>query len=820
MKIKEMPKKYLSKEHEPTIANAWKENNTFSFEKDNVDKPIYSIDSPPPTVSGKLHIGHIYGASIMDFVARYKRLKGYNVFLPMGTDDNGLPTQRLAEKVKNIKARDYSRNDFIKLCNEMLNEPNGIRDKYLEDFKDLGISVDWNIKYSTIDKHSRKISQKHFIDIYKLGRAYRTEAATIWCPTCQTAIAQVELEDLEKDSLFNDIVFKIKNQDIEEKIIISTTRPEMLAACVAVFYNPNDIRYKKYKGKMATVPIFNFEVPILEDERANPDKGTGIVMCCTFGDQTDIEWQKLHNLPIKSAITNDGKLSSLCESYEGLNIIEGRKKIIEDLKEKGLLTNQIKIKHTVNVHDKCKTPIEFIQSKQWFIKYLDLKDKMLLWGTEFNWVPEFFRSRYNNWVNGLGWDWCVSRQIYFGIPFPVWYCENCGEPIFAKEKDLPVDPKIDQPPLTTCPNCNSNKIIPETDVINTWATSSLTPTIAKELVKGHNTYDILKETPMDLRLEGNDIISFWLFNTVFRSKIHNNIIPWKNAINTGWILDSKGKKMSKSIGNIIEPKEILDKYSADVFRYFSATYKLGYDIAYNEKELINGQKTVTKLFNATKFTYSHLKDYEYNIEDVKNLSGTDLYMLTKLNQIIDSTDKNNENFDFSKTLQELELFFWKDVCDNYLEIIKDRLYNPDKRGQKERKNAQATLFILFRDILKMYSIFLPFITEYLYSCFFINYEKEKTIHKTKYPATYKTKEFDKKTIKQIFDIIAFIRNYKASKNLSLKTEISKLIIETKKNIDTVIEDLKACMQIKEICFVDKINDEDYKTEDLKIKINM
>lgn len=820
MNIKELPKKYNPKEHEPTIANNWKANKTFSFEKDNVDKPIYSIDSPPPTVSGNLHIGHIYGASIMDFVARYKRLKGHNVFLPMGTDDNGLPTQRLAEKLKKIKAKDHSKKEFIKICNDMLNEPNGIRDKYLEDFKDLGISVDWDIKYSTIDKHSRKISQKHFIDTYKLGRAYRSEAATIWCPTCQTAIAQVELKDLEKDSMFNDVVFKIENEDLEERIIISTTRPELLSACVAIFYNPEDKRYKKLKGKMATVPLFNFKVPILEDKRANPDKGTGIVMCCTFGDQTDIEWQKLYNLPIKTAITNDGKLSSLCEKYEGLTIIEGRKKIIEDLREKGLLTNQTKIKHFVNVHERCDTPIEFIQSKQWFIRYLDLKDEMLLWGQEFNWVPEFFRSRYNNWVNGLGWDWCVSRQIYFGVPFPVWYCKVCGEVIFAKEKDLPVDPEIDKPPLKTCPNCNSSKIVPETDVINTWATSSLTPTIAKELVKGHNTYDLLKETPMDLRIEGNDIISFWLFNTVFRSKIHNNMIPWKNAINTGWILDNKGKKMAKSVGNIIKPKDILEKYSADIFRYFSATYKLGYDISYSEKELINGQKTVTKLFNATKFAYSHLEDYKYDEKDIDDLSGIDLYMINKLNQIIEKTEKNNENFDFSKTLQELELFFWKDVCDNYLEIVKDRLYNPDKRGDKQRKNAQATLFIIFKDLLKMFSVIIPFITEYLYSFYFINFEKEKTIHKTHYPLKYKIKEDNFKQIKEIIDIISFIRNYKSSKNLSLKTEIKNIEIETKEKLDDIQEDLKACMQIKEICLVDKINDEDYKTQSFKIKINI
>lgn len=818
MNIKEMPKKYDAKEQEENIAESWKKNQTFCFEKDNVDKPIYSIDSPPPTVSGKLHIGHAYGATIMDFIARYKRLKGYNVFLPIGTDDNGLPSQRLVEKIKKIKAKDMPKKEFIKICNEVINGPEGIREKYLDDFKKWGISVDWNINYSTIDKHSRKISQQHFIELYNIGRAYRKDAATMWCPLCQTAISQVELCDLEKEALFNDIVFKIEEEDLEEKFTISTTRPELLPACVAVFYHPTDVRYKKHQGKKATVPLFNFKVPILEDERADPDKGTGMVMCCTFGDQTDIEWQKLHNLPIKVAITDDGKLSSLAEEYQGMDVNKGRKEIITVLKEKGLLVNQTKIKHTVNVHEKCNTPIEFLQSKQWFIKYLDLKEEMLLWSKEFNWIPEFFRSRYNNWVNGLGWDWCVSRQISFGIPFPIWYCKSCGEPIFAKEKDLPVDPSVDKPPIDVCPNCQSKNIIPETDVINTWATSSLTPTIAKELIKGHDTYDLLKDTPMDLRIEGHDIISFWLFNTVFRSKIHNNQIPWKNAINTGWILDKKGKKMAKSVGNVIEPQEIVGKYSADIFRYFSATYKLGYDIHFNEKELINGKKTITKLYNATKFAYSHLEDYEPNKEDLETLSGIDAYMIHKLNNIITSTTKNNENYDFSKTLSEIDLFFWKEVCDNYLEIVKDRLYNPEKRGKEKRKQAQATLFVLFKDILKMYSVIVPFVTEYLYDFYFISYEKENTIHKTSYPTTYDVDTNENK-IKQIIEIISFIRNYKASKNLSLKTEINKLEIETKEDITNIEKDLKACMQIKEIALV-KLESPDYKTESFKIKINL
>src|SRR3989344_2070315 len=409
----------------------WEKDKTYNFDYKR-DGSIYSIDTPPPTVSGRMHLGHAFSYAQADFIARYKRMKGFNVFYPFGLDDNGLATERLVEKSKNIRAKDFTREQFIKIC---LEETKKHEDIMLKDFGMLGLSVDWNTLYRTIDSRERKTSQKSFIDIYKKGRAYRKEAPSMWCPSCETTIAQAELEDVELDSTFNDIIFKLENK---KDIIIATTRPELLSSSVAVFIHPSDKRKKELLGKKARVPLFNFDVPILEDARVDPEKGSGLVMCCTFGDQTDMEWYFAHNLPLKMSFTKDGRMTKLAGKYEGKKIKDARKEIIADLKEAGLLLNQKPIKHVVNVHERCKTEIEIMNTKQWFIKYLDLKEKFLEKGNELKWYPKHMKVRYDNWIKGLQWDWSVSRQRFFGVPFPIWYCKKCEEAIVAEEKQLPV----------------------------------------------------------------------------------------------------------------------------------------------------------------------------------------------------------------------------------------------------------------------------------------------------------------------------------------------------------------------------------------------
>ncbi len=788
----------------------WEKEKIYNFDK-NSNKEIFSIDIPPPTISGRLHMGHAFGDSQQDFFVRYKRMKGFNILNPFGTDNNGLPTLRLIEKEKKVNSKDMKREDFIELCNKTINKE--LIPSFIEDAKRLGISADWNLFYSTIDKHSRKISQWSFIDLYNKGREYRVDSPALWCTECQTTIAQVELEDKEMESTFNDIIFKVGNtpKGTSKDLIVATTRPELLPACVSIFYNPSDKRFKNLKGKKAKVPLFNFEVPILEDEKADPEKGTGLVMCCTFGDQTDMEWQKEHNLEIKMVISPNGLMTELAGKYSGMKIEEARKKIIEDLKKEGFLKKQEKISHVVNVHERCGTPIEFIKGKQWFVKYLDLKKDMLKWGKEIKWYPEYMRGRYDNWVKGLKWDWCISRQIAFGIPFPVWYCKNCDEVILANEKDLPVDPLEDKPPIKECPKCKSKEFIPEKDVMNTWATSAMTPTIVKELLKGTKAYNKIKNKPMSIRRSGHDIITFWNFNTIVKSQLHYGINPWKELFINGWILGEDGKKMSKSRGNGVAPQELIEEYGADALRYLSAHSKLGDDLAFPEKELVAGKKLITKLLNASRFVFMNLK--EYKGEKPKKLEALDELFLRKLNSLIEICTKSFEKYEYSRAKQEVEQFFWSDFCDNYLEIVKKRVY----QGKGDKKlSAQYTLYKSLLAIIKMLAPIMPFITEDIYQEYFKKTEKIKSIHISEWPKFEKPKK--KSVVKKyedgelgwdkwslVLDVVSKVRQEKSKNKKAMNSEIILTLSRvTYDNLKNVLEDLKDVTNAMEIKQSDKL----------------
>ena len=782
---KKAKNQYDFKGIEEKIRNFWEKNKIYKFNP-NSNKKIYSVDTPPPTVSGRIHMGHAFSDSQQDFFVRYKRMRGFNVLNPFGIDNNGLPTLRLIEKEKNVSSKNMTRKQFIELCNKTIEKE--FIPEFISDTKSIGISADWDIFYSTIDEHSRKISQKSFIDLYHQGREYRIEAPALWCTKCQTTIAQVELEDRDIESKFNDIIFKVNGKDI----IISTTRPELLPATVAVFVNPTDKRYHDLVGKKAKVPLFNFEVPILEDEKADPEKGTGIVMCCTFGDQTDMEWQKEHKLKIKTAITRDGKMTSLARKYGGMNIKQAREKIIEDLKKQKLLVKQKEIVHPVNVHERCGNEIEFIHSKQWFIKYLDLKKEMLKWGKQIKWYPDYMRHRYNNWVKGLKWDWCISRQIAFGIPFPVWYCAKCDEVILAEEKDLPVDPLEDQPPVKQCPKCKSSKFIPEKDVINTWATSALTPTIVKDLLKGTKAYTKIKNKPMSIRRNGHDIITFWDFNTIVKSQLHYKINPWDELFINGWILGKDGKKMSKSKGNTVSPQDIIKQWGADALRYLSASSSLGEDLPFPEKELVTGKKFTTKLFNATRFVFMNLRGYKG--QKLKKFEKIDEQFLAKLNLLVKSATESFDKYEYSKVKLEVEKFFWHDFADNYLEIVKDRIYNA--KGSK-KVSAQYTLYKSLLTILKLIAPIMPFITEEIYQTYFKKTEKTKSIHISNWPEHEKPKPT--KELELFCQVLAKVRQEKSKKKKSMKAEITlTLQKQTQQKLKNMLDDLKAVVNAKKI----------------------
>ncbi len=775
-----MADRYDPKTEEEKWVQHWEKEGTYKFNPEAKGE-VYSVDTPPPTVSGKMHIGHAFSYTQEDILVRYKRLRGYNIFYPWGTDDNGLPTERLVEKLKGVKGSKMDRQEFIKLCEQTLAE---LMPKFTSDWKRIGMSCDFQTRYSTINEHCRRISQWSFLDLNKKGRVYRKEAPALWCPLCETAISQVECQDAEKDSTFNDVVFKVDGKDV----IIATTRPELLPACVAVFTHPNDDRYKKLIGKKAKVPLFNYEVTILADERVDPTKGTGIVMCCTFGDQTDIAWYLAYNLQLKNAIAKNGTMTETAGKYNGLKIHDARKAIIADLKTAGLLVGQKPIKHEVKVHERCQTEIEIIQSKQWFIKYLDLKEKMLEWGAQLNWYPDFMKHRYNNWVKGLQWDWLISRQRFFGVAFPVWYCAKCDTPIFADDKKLPVDPLKDKP--TPCPKCKSTEFVPEKDILDTWATSSMTPQLATQLVPEKYRAKIF---PMSLRPQAHEIISFWLFNTLVKSQLHYGVNPWKDVVLSGYVTDPHGEKMSKSKGNIVEPQTVLAKYSADALRYWAGGSKLGEDIAYQEKELVTGDKFVTKLWNAAKFTNLNLQGYDYCGTSTETI---DLWIHTRLAKTIKEATEAFDKYEYHQAKAAIEAFFWKDFCDNYLELIKSRTYEP--KTEQHKKSAQHALYTCLSAIVRLMAPFTPFITEEVYHLYLKEHEKYPSVHASKWPEMPAVNEKAEQAGNIAVAVLSAVRKKKSEMKTSMKTPVKRLVIETNIDIAGILDDLKATTAAEKI----------------------
>ena len=766
---------YDAKKVEEKIRKFWDKEKIYKFNP-NSKKKIYSIDTPPPTVSGEMHIGHAFSYSQQDFIARFRRMFGLNVFYPFGTDDNGLPTERLVEKLKNVKSKSMKREEFIKLCLKTLKE---ITPKFIQDWKILGTSADYSLYYSTIDDNSRKLSQKSFIELCKKGLICKKGFPTLWCPECQTSVAQAELEDKEMPSLFSTLKFKCEEKDL----LIATTRPELLGACVAVFVHPKDKRYAHFIGKKAKVPLFNLEVPIIADESADMEKGTGVLMICSYGDKYDAEAVNKYKLEPRIIFNLDGTLK--IKPYEGLKIREARKKILEDLKEKNLITEQKQISHSVNTHDKCGTEIEFLPTEQWFIKILDKKKRFIEQGNKIKWHPEFMHKRYDNWVNGLEWDWNISRDRHFGVPIPAWQCEKCNEIIIANEKELPVDPAEIK---KKCPKCKS-EAKGEKKVLDTWMTSSISPQISISLLDKSNKASKI-EIPFSLRPQAHDIIRTWLFYTVTKSLLHENKIPWENVMISGFVTLS-GEKMSKSKGNVISPQEVMEKYSADALRFWAAGSKLGEDLDYQEKDIITGKKFETKLFNASKFVFMNLKDYKN--KKPKKLEKIDELFLRKLNLLIKTCTEAFENYEYSRAKIEVEKFFWQMFCDNYLEIVKKRIYN----NKKGKESAQYTLYTSLLTILKLIAPIMPFITEEIYLENFVGFEGEKSIHISQWPEYEKEEKSDELDL--FIEILSKIRQEKSNNKKAMNSEIILTISnEDEKKLANMIEDLKDVSNAKEI----------------------
>jgi valyl-tRNA synthetase len=779
----------------------WERERIYKFDVRRRGR-IFSIDTPPPTISGKMHLGHAFSYTHLDIIARYQRMRGKNVFFPFGTDDNGLPTERLVEKINKVSIFEMDRKEFIELCYKTLRR---IRSVFIQDWKNIGMSCDFSLNYSTISKKVQRISQKFFIELYYNNRVYRKKTPILWCPQCRTSVAQAELKDKEVKSFIIEIKFNLENG---KEIVIATTRPELLASCVALFIHPKDKRYKKLIGRVAIVPIFNQRVPILPDGKVDPKKGTGIVMCCTFGDSQDVEWYINHKLPLRISINPDGRMNELAGKYKGLKIKEAREKIIEDLKKRGKLIKQRKITHIVNVHERCDTEIEILVNWQWFIKTLDLKKDLIEINKRIKWFPEDMRKRYENWVRELKWDWCVSRQRYFGIPFPIWYCQKCGKEKVANLSQLPVTPWKEMP-KTPC-SCGSRDFIPEKDVMDTWVTSALTPVIATELIK--DAHIKKKLFPMSLRAQAHDIINSWLFYTILRSKLHFNKIPWKAVMISGFVLDPKGEKMSKSKGNIISPQEIILKYGTDALRHWAAKASLGRDLRWDEKEIEGSRRTVVKLWNAARFCVLHLKRFNKRGVRLQKLEDEDRWILHFLQLTIKNYHENFREYKFNKARECIDNFFWKYFCDNYLEIVKPRLYS-SVFSQNSKKAAKFTLYTCLLSIIKLYAPFIPFVTEEIYQTIFRNHEKKKSIHQTLLPLPKKEFVNNRKAeqFNEIIKIIAYVRKYRSENKISFSEKINKLIIQNgSKRLEKYIPLLKLLLNVNSI----EIQNRTYKEQKL------
>ena len=801
-----LDKKYDATTKEEKWVNYWKENNIYKFKLDN--RKIFSIDTPPPTVSGKIHIGHIFSYSQTEIIARYKRLMGYNVFYPFGFDDNGLPSERLVEKEIGKKAHEIGRETFSKLCYETT-------DKYEAEFQKLfsklGVSTDWDIHYKTVSPKTIKISQRSFLEMVKKGHCYHKESPALWCNECLTSIAQAELETKTIKTTFNYIKFKTVEDN--EEFVIATTRPELLPAIVCVFINPNDKEHKHLIGKNAHIPIIDIDVPIMADDNVDSSKGTGMVMCCTFGDQTDIEWWKKYKLPLKNIFTKDGRIVDSVKNYGGLKIKEARKKIIEDLDSAGYIQKIEELEHEVQTHERCGKEVEYSIMNQWFIDIINHKDKFLEIGNNIKWHPSYMQARYNEWVENIMWDWCISRQRYFGIPFPVWYCKECGEAIFAREEDLPINPLVTKPHIATCPKCGCKEFVPEKDIMDTWTTSSITPLINMRYKEKDNLEDQLR--PMSLRANASDIIRTWDFYTIVKSFYHFNEKPWDNIMISGFVMAGKGEKISKSKGNSkVEPLALIEKYSADVIRYWTGSGRLGTDIIYSEETLLRGKKLINKIWNVSKFIEMHLQDYID--KDFNDFEYIDKWILNKFQNMENSLLKYLEDYEVGLALNTLEKFFWN-FCDNYIEIVKHRLYRPEEFGDEKRYSGQKTIYIILYKLLQDFSIFFPFITEEIYQEL---YHDNISIHLTQIKQLNYNYTMEEINGDIIIDIISRVRGEKTNNNVSLKTPVKILDLNVnnslKEAIESSIKDFKATLFIEDLNL--NLIDGDYEINNIELNI--
>ncbi|MBI4836624.1 MAG: valine--tRNA ligase [Candidatus Abawacabacteria bacterium] len=765
----------------------WQEENIYTFDNTS-EKEVFSIDTPPPYVSADhLHAGHIMSYGQADFIARYKRMRGYSVFYPMGFDDNGLPTERFVEKKYNIKKSHIQRKEFINLC---LQETRKGAENYRDLWEKLGISVDWTKTYSSINPLATKVSQASLIDLYKKGILYRDTKPVLWCTHCETALAQTDVEEEEQESEGKLYYISFTSSE-QETLPIATTRPELLAACVALYIHPDDKRYQHLLNRKAIVPLFNYEIPIYCSEKVLMEFGTGLMMVSTWGDREDIEkWQK-DNLPTKAVIDKQGKMVNIPEPYLGLTTQAARVTIVKDLQEKDFFIKEESISQRKLVHERCATPPEFILSKQWFIKVADKKDVWLEMGNKVQWHPLSRKQDYDLWVKRLQWDWCISRQRFYGVPLPIWYCSQCDEPIFAAPEQLPTDPTTDKPPLAHCPGCESSTFIPEKDVADTWATSSCTPFLLQELVSPGNKNQNL--FPVSLRPNAFEIIRTWDFYSIVKSYYHFQTIPFEHVMISGHGLDAQGRKISKRLGNYIPSTELVATYGADSIRYWATGAKLGQNLRFNIEEIHKGKRTVQKLWSVANFYHRNITN-SLDIKSGVELEPADQWILNELNMCIRESTEAFEAYDYARAREETSDFLWKKCADYYIEFIKYRLI---ANNHASKVAAQNTFHQVFFNLLKLFAPILPFITEAIYQELFREKNSPKSIHIAQWPKVTSQTNVPK-GFSEVIVAIDEIRKYKSEQGLSLGAQLEKYQLTSKVDLVKYGLLIKAVMRITEL----------------------
>ncbi|KFI66151.1 valine--tRNA ligase [Bifidobacterium cuniculi] len=820
----------------------WDEDGTYTFHNPGERSAVYSIDTPPPTVSGHLHVGHVFSYTHTDIIARYKRMNGFNVLYPMGWDDNGLPTERRVQNYygvrvdtsmqydpdfvppfegtdgKKMDAKDQvpiSRRNFVELC-EKLTAQDELQFEAL--WRKLGLSIDWSRTYHTIGEHAQRVAQKAFLRNLERGQAYQQDAPVLWDVTFQTAVAQAELESREYPGFYHRVAFRFEDGT---PIYIETTRPELLAACGALIAHPDDERYQRYFGQFVYSPLFHVKVPILAHPAAEMDKGAGIAMCCTFGDQTDVQWWRDLHLPLRSIIQRNGRIvmempdwiedaegKRVFEQIEGKTTFSARKAIVEELREVGDLDGEpTPTKRMTNFYEKGDKPLEIVTSRQWYLENggtdKALNAELIERGKELNFHPDFMRVRYENWVHGLNGDWLISRQRFFGVPFPLWYPLNeAGEPDYANpllpsEDVLPIDPSTDIPAGYTEEQRNQpGGFMAEPDIMDTWATSSLTPQIVTEWAEPGQEAFFASTFPMDLRPQGQDIIRTWLFSSVDRAQLENHCLPWANATLSGWILDPDHKKMSKSKGNVVVPNKPIEQFGADAVRYWAASARLGLDATYDEGQMKIGRRLAIKLLNATKFALAigredenhHVADEASATWDPQDVTeALDRAAMAKMALVVKQATNFLERYEHSKALEVIENYFWQ-FCDDYIELVKNRAYGtPDAQGnvpaEAAVKSARTALGMGLDAFARLLAPFLPYATEEVWSWM---HAGEGSVHTAAWPKPlpYATAAFNVSpdVLAHAGATLAALRGIKSKAKVSMKTPIERVRLAVSDNV--------------------------------------